>query len=312
MRDVPPALWFSLGMSITAEPVIQYLRQLQEQGQTHISLDDEARLILRQFYMRAQGKLPKKNASSPSPQQATAAPAHLLRETPAAEKTPQTTPEAAPQTDKISLSGNTPAEKLVQLKAHTANYPTAKALGTLRQTMIFSAGTPNADIMLIGDSPGFDDERIGEPFIGKAGQKLTGILQAMNIKREDAYLTHIVKYRPSSANQTTMTRKPSTEEFDAFLPILQEEIKIIAPKVIIALGAKTAQALLTSEISVDQVRGKFHSYLGVPLRATYHPSYILQDGNTPQKRELWEDMLSVMELLNMPISEKQQGYFKQK
>lgn len=290
---------------MSAEPVIQYLRQLQTQGQTHISVDDEARLILREFYIRAQGKPSTPVAQQQAP--VASAAVSLLKEEPA-----KPAAQEAPPKEEITLTGNTPSEKLAELKRYVASSPTTKALGTLRQTMVFSAGNPNADIMLVGEAPGFDDERLGEPFIGKAGQKLTGILQAMGSKREDAYLTNIVKYRPASANQTTMTRKPSSEELAAFLPVFQEEVKVVAPKIIIALGAKAAQSLLASESNVADLRGSFHEYQGIPLRVTYHPSYILQDGNTPEKRELWEDMLAVMGLLDMPISEKQQGYFKQK
>lgn len=302
-------------MSMSAEPVITYLRKLQAQGRSHISIDDEARQILRKFYQRALGK----PAASPTPvatkpltqaQQTTVTESLLTTPKQAVETNP---PSASPDTaDPITYSSHTPADKLTELKSYTTRFPAAKALGTLRQTMVFSSGAADAEVMIVGEAPGFDDERLGEPFIGKAGQKLTGILQAMGIKREDCYLTNLVKYRPASANQTTMTRKPSDQEITAFLPIFHEEIKTVAPKVIIALGAKAGQTLAASSSSVGELRGEFHQYQDIALRVTYHPSYILQEGNTPEKRELWEDMLAVMGLLNIPISEKQQGYFKQK
>ncbi|MGJ8678132.1 MAG: uracil-DNA glycosylase [Akkermansiaceae bacterium] len=295
-------------MSMSAEPVIEYLQHLQAQGQTHISLDDEARLILREFYRRAHNQTGGKATRSQSTAGAT---------TRAESKIERVLQEASlPEQDKavdvspvIDVVGNSASEKIENLKKQTARLPAVRALDTLRKTLVFSAGSPSADIMLVGEAPGFDDERIGEPFMGKAGKKLDGILQAMGLPREAAYLTNLVKYRPLMPNQTTMTRKPSVLEIEAFSAVLEQEIEIVAPKVILALGVTTAQYLLGSNASVSDLRGEFHEFKGIPLRVTYHPSYILQDGVTPEKRELWEDMLAVMELLKMPISEKQQGYF---
>ena len=163
--------------------------------------------------------------------------------------------------------------------------------------------------MLVGEAPGYDEERLGEPFVGKAGQKLDGILKAMGVERKNTYITNIVKFRPAMPNQTTNNRQPTSEELAAFMPFIQEEIKVVAPKVIIALGGTAAQALLASEESVVNMRGEFHDCDGVPLRVTYHPSYILHNEATSEKRKIWEDMLAVMDLLQMPVSEKQRGFF---
>ena len=175
--------------------------------------------------------------------------------------------------------------------------------------MVFSTGNPQADIMLVGEAPGYDEERLQEPFVGKAGQRLNDILRAMGIERKETYISNIVKFRPAMPNQTTNNRKPSPEEMASCMPFIEQEVKIVQPKVIIALGGTAAQALLNCELAVSRMRGQFHTYQNIPLRVTYHPSYILHNGQTSEKRKLWEDMLEVMKFLNIPISEKQQSFF---
>jgi len=293
-------------MSISAEPVIDYLLELQKKGQTHISVDDEARVILREFYKRAHSKAevanrpangPRNNSQASIPQRVVNLPVS------------ETVVSPAPKQESLQVKGDSVEDKMLSLKQQTMQLPAARALGTFRQTMVFSAGSLSADVMLIGEAPAYDDERLGEPFVGKAGKKLDGILLAMGLSREACYLTNIVKFRPSMPNQTTSNRKPSAEEVAACLPVLSEEIKLVAPKVIIALGTTPAQALLSQADSISELRGKPYQHMGIPLQVTYHPSYILHDGVTPEKRQLWEDMLAVMELLKLPISEKQRGYF---
>lgn len=281
-------------MPNAAQPLVDYLLQLQEQGHTHVHVDDEAKSILRQFYQN-QRKAPAKQT---------------VKAIPASEPVSQPTePTSTPQINQLSVSGNTPAEKIVNLKQQAENWQPARALDSLRSTMVFSVGDPVANIMLVGEAPGHDEERLREPFVGKAGQKLNGILTAMGITREQTYISNIVKFRPAMPNQTTNNRKPTREEMDAWMPFIETEIQIVQPKVIIALGATAAQALLATNAPVGKMRGQFHDYRGTPLRVTYHPSYILHNDTTSEKRKLWEDMLEVMKLLSMTISEKQQGYF---
>ena len=279
-------------MSSVAKPLINYLRQLQRQGQTHVTIDDEARPILREFFIRAKTGKPTVKAAQVEPEVAV--------------PTTQKMPEIS---SAIIATGGTKAEKISSLKKQAESSPAAKSLGTLRQTMVFSTGNPDADVMVVGEAPGFDEERLKEPFVGKAGQKLDGILAAMGIDRAQTYISNIVKFRPSMANQTTNNRKPTAEEMEACLPFIREEIEIVQPKVIIALGGTAAQALLACKDPVAKMRGSFHEVAGIPLRVTYHPSYILHNEATSEKRKLWEDMLTVMELLDMPVSEKQRSFF---
>lgn len=300
-------------MSSSAAPLIDYLRELEGRGEKYISVDDDARKILREFYLRARNGTVA-SASAVSPNKAagvkpvaakTADVAELSAETPHVE----TQQHDAAAADGLQASGSSAKEKIASLKRQVAKWPAVLALADLRKTMVFSVGNPEADIMLVGESPGYDEERLGEPFVGKAGQKLDGILKAMGVERNNTYITNIVKFRPAMPNQTTNNRQPTSEELAAFMPFIQEEIKVVAPKVIIALGGTAAQALLASEESLVNMRGEFHDCDGVPLRVTYHPSYILHNEATSEKRKIWEDMLAVMDLLQMPVSEKQRGYF---
>lgn len=300
-------------MTSSAAPLIDYLRELEGRGEKYISVDDDARKILREFYLRARnGTVASASAVSPNkvagvkPVATKTADVAELRVETADVKTQQHEVAAA---DGLQASGSSAKEKIASLRRQVAKWPAASALTDLRKTMVFSVGNPEADIMLVGESPGYDEERLGEPFVGKAGQKLDGILKAMGVERKNTYITNIVKFRPAMPNQTTNNRQPTSEELAAFMPFIQEEIKVVAPKVIIALGGTAAQALLASEESVVNMRGEFHDCDGVPLRVTYHPSYILHNEATSEKRKIWEDMLAVMDLLQMPVSEKQRGYF---
>ena len=309
-------MWFSLCVTSIAEPLVNYLRQLEAQGKTHVNVDDDARLLLREFYKRAAGRpsQPQRSAS-PTPAQAPS-PTPTSPQGPTAQPLASSalaTEAAVPQNQaSLVLSGGTVEEKVASLKLQAADWAPAKALGGLRQTMVFSTGNLGADIMLVGEAPGFDEERLGEPFAGKAGQKLDAILRAMGTERKDVYISNLVKFRAKMPNQTTTNRKLTRDEIDVWLPFIKEEVKIVQPKAIICLGGATAQAMLGVTGAVRELRGEFHHYEGVPLRVTYHPSYILNDEATSEKRMLWLDMLSVMELLGMPISDKQRGYFAKK
>jgi len=310
VREVRAEIWFSSGVTLPAQPLIDYLRQLEAQGQTYVNVDDDARLLLREFYRRARSGAQGGAQSRSQGGVKVASPA-----TPAVSQSAQLSSRVVasnPKSGGVVVGSGNEDEKIASLKQQAANWAPAKTTGSFRETLVFSAGNARADLMLVGDAPGFDEERLGEPFVGKAGQKLDAILKAMGTARDQVYISNIVKFRPKMPNQTTNNRKPTAEELSVWLPFIREEVKVVAPKVIIALGKTAAQALLGVDKPVEEMRGQFFKYEGVDLRVTYHPSYILNEGATPEKRMLWLDMLSVMERLQMPISEKQRGYFAKK
>lgn len=214
----------------------------------------------------------------------------------------------------IEVPGSTKAEKLAALAALAEQSPAARALGTLRQTMVFAVGSPEAEIMFIGEAPGVEEERQREPFVGPAGQKLTGIIKAMGLDRSRVYISNICKFRPAMENQGNSNRPPTVKEMQTCLPFIYTEIAIIQPKVLVALG-KTASEGLGISGPVTRLRGKFYTVQDLPTMVTFHPSYILReekmaDGGMVAKRQVWEDMLQVMEKVGLPISEKQRSYFK--
>jgi DNA polymerase len=221
---------------------------------------------------------------------------------------PIAAPPAAPAD--LTVEGGSKAERLESLRKQAEHWAPAKALGTLRETMVFAVGNPDAKIMLVGEAPGYQEEKEREPFVGPAGQKLNDILKAMGISREEVYISNIVKFRPATPRQTTNNRKPNPEEMAACMPFVRAEVDIIRPACIVALGGTAAEGLLGLTETVGSMRGSWHNFDGIPVRVTYHPSYLLQSGaNLSIKRQVWEDMLTVMEQLAMPISERQRGFF---
>jgi uracil-DNA glycosylase family 4 len=181
-----------------------------------------------------------------------------------------------------------------------------RALGTLRETMVFATGDPDARLMLVGEAPGAEEERLKKPFVGPAGQLLDKILVAMELSRDEVYISNIVKFRPQVANAKspdTGNRKPSSEEIASCLKYIMAEIDVVQPAVIIALGGTAATGLLGDNSPVGRLRGQTHSLKGIPLVVTYHPSYLLHcESNSPgklkaEKAKVWHDMKLAMEML---------------
>jgi DNA polymerase len=181
-------------------------------------------------------------------------------------------------------------------------------LAASRKNVVFGVGNIHAELMFIGEAPGADEDEQGEPFVGKAGQLLTKIIEAMGLKRSDVYIGNVLKCRPDTPGQPAGNRKPTAEEMKTCLPYLQEQIDLIRPRVLVALGGTAMEGLL-GKSGITRLRGQWHSYRGIPLMPTYHPAYLLRNQSLSEKRKVWEDMLQVMEKLGLPISEKQRQYF---
>jgi DNA polymerase len=163
--------------------------------------------------------------------------------------------------------------------------------------------------MFIGEAPGVDEDQQGEPFVGRAGQLLTRILKAMNFAREDVYIANILKCRPDTPPGSFGNRAPTATEMQMCRPYLVEQIEIIQPKVLVALGAVAVEGLLGMRGTMRELRGRWHAYNGIPLMITYHPAYLLRNQAPSEKRKVWEDMLQVLERLEQPITERQRNYF---
>jgi DNA polymerase len=152
-------------------------------------------------------------------------------------------------------------------------------------------GDPHARLLFVGEGPGYDEDRLGEPFVGKAGRLLNDMIRAMGLQREEVYIANVVKCRPPG------NRTPAPDETGACLPYLEQQIDIVAPEMIIALGAVAARALLGGERSLGEMRRRFHDYRGIAVMPTYHPAYLLR--NPADKRKTWEDLQLVMSRLGL-------------
>ncbi len=281
--------------------LVKYLESEKEKGRSHVLLDADARQVLRHLASRSNAKQRDK-AKAPS---ATPSPS-IKKIMPAPDKV-----------EIIDLPGPDPIspslpkhEQLAQLEHQLRGWLTGNFPQSLRQTLVFTSGSPDGRVMLIGEAPGHEEEKALRPFEGAAGKKLDKILEAMGLNRDEVYVTNLVKFRPATPRQTTNNRKPSPAEVAAFMPVIREEIRIVRPQCIVALGATPLEALLQTDSTVSSMRGSWHEFDGIPVRVTYHPSYLLQSGESPAvKRMIWEDMLAVMEKIGMEISAKQRGYF---
>jgi len=162
-------------------------------------------------------------------------------------------------------------------------------LGKTRHNLVFGDGNPRAQIVFIGEAPGADEDEQGLPFVGRAGQLLTRIIEAMGLNRKDVYICNILKCRPPQ------NRNPLPEEILACEPFLKQQLKIISPRIICALGTFAAKTLLKTESPITALRGRFHSYNGIPLMPTYHPAYLLR--NPSAKKLVWDDVQLIMKEL---------------
>lgn len=155
-------------------------------------------------------------------------------------------------------------------------------LGATRTNFVFGSGNPNAQLMVIGEAPGADEDEQGLPFVGRAGQLLTKILESIELKREDVYICNILKCRPPN------NRKPLQSETDQCEPYLWKQIEIVKPRYILALGLTAANTLLKNKTSMKDLRGTIHDYHGIPTIVTYHPAALLR--NPAWKKDTWEDV----------------------
>lgn len=198
------------------------------------------------------------------------------------------------------LTFSDPYERIAALVPETAPYDELRRLTTLddmaawvastvlipldetRINPVFGVGNPEADLLVIGEAPGADEDKQGEPFVGRAGQLLTKILEAIGFTRDTVYIANILKSRPPD------NRNPQVEEVAAHIPILHRQIAVIRPKLILCVGRTSGTSLLGTDSSLKDMRGTFHDYHGIPVMVTYHPAALLRNPNW--KRPTWDDV----------------------
>lgn len=189
------------------------------------------------------------------------------------------------------MANSSPSEPqlLEEIRSELGNCQRCK-LHRTRRTIVFGEGNEKASLMLIGEGPGNDEDVQGRPFVGKAGQLLTKILQAIDIEREEVYIANIIKCRPPQ------NRNPEPDEIENCYPFLLKQIQAIRPRIICALGTFSSQTLLKTDVKITALRGKVYDFSGIQLFPTYHPAYLLR--NPEKKREVWEDMKQIAKILS--------------
>jgi DNA polymerase len=293
------------------DATIQHLEDLKSHGVRHVAVAPETLRAL------AQPPAAKSQISNPKSQmdKTAAGPSSLQSAIPAPVPSPQ------PAELLLALPGETqsaianPQSPIEKAAAFAALRERALAcvkcahLASSRKSVVFGVGSVDALLMFVGEAPGADEDEQGEPFVGKAGQLLTKIIQATGLSRADVYIANILKCRPDTPGQSAGNRKPTSDEMATCIPYLHEQIDLIRPRVIVALGATAVEGLLGKTPGITKLRGTWKTYRGTPLMPTYHPAYLLRNQAMSEKRKVWEDMLAVMEKLGMPINEKQRNYF---
>ena len=194
------------------------------------------------------------------------------------------------ETSGADVVGRPPADALAALRTDIGPLCVrCKLCGLGRRQVVFGVGHPKARLMFVGEAPGEDEDRQGEPFVGRAGQLLTKIIEAISLTRDQVYIANVIKCRPPG------NRNPEPDEVAACEPFLFQQIAIVQPRVIVALGKFAAQCLLRTAEPITRLRGREFEYRGATLIPTFHPAYLLR--NPPAKREVWEDMKKVRAIL---------------
>jgi uracil-DNA glycosylase len=193
--------------------------------------------------------------------------------------------------DPVAEGSLTEIATLDTLRAHIGPACTrCKLCKQGRTQVVFGVGNPKAELMFVGEAPGADEDRLGEPFVGRAGQLLTKIIEAIQLQRSDVYIANVIKCRPPE------NRNPEPDEIATCEPFLYRQIDLIRPRVIVALGTFAAKALLKTDSPISRLRGRVHDFRGgTKLVATFHPAFLLRSPD--RKRDVWEDMKKVRALL---------------
>jgi DNA polymerase len=283
------------------DATIQHLENLKTRGVRHVAIAPQTLRELAQ---------PVKNSPVPAVQ-----PAVQIQKNPT---TPKVFAPVQPEISKVGASDLSPVSRqpspdkaaaIAALRERALACVKCPHLASSRKSVVFGVGNIDSPLMFVGEAPGADEDEQGEPFVGNAGQLLTKIIQATGLSRAEVYITNILKCRPDTPGETAGNRKPTSDEMATCIPYLHEQIDLIRPKVIVALGATAVEGLLGKTVGITKLRGHWQTYRGTPLMPTYHPAYLLRNQAMSEKRRVWEDMLAVMEKLEMAASDKQRNYF---
>lgn len=306
--------------------VAEELRRLKGAGVGNVPVTEETLIAVRRAVRtRSAGSVEVADAAeapaekppvaaatvSPTPRAAFPAPTPVVQ-------VPRVAVAALPDTPVVKLPEGDKRTRWDALLALVTGDPVCRENVRPGKKVVLGVGTLDARIMFVGEAPGAEEEIQGEPFVGPAGQLLTKMIQGMGVARADVYIGNIMNWRPqmptAEGRDQVGNRPPTEEEMRYCLPYLRAQIEVVNPQLLVALGSTAAQGLLgfRSFKALGDVRGRWHDFGGKPLMVTYHPSYILREPTNRKKRLIWEDLLKVMERAELPISDRQRGYFLEK
>ncbi len=280
------------------DATIEHLESLQAQGAQFVPLEAET------FRALNAGTVSNRTAASAAP------PVRVVAEVSSniSVSSSVLVPSVVAAGSVSSVSSPEKAQAIAELRERAMQCVKCPHLASTRKNVVFGVGNMDADLMFVGEAPGADEDAQGEPFVGAAGQLLTKMINATGLSREKVYIANILKCRPDMPAGSSGNRKPTPEEMQTCIPYLHAQIDLIQPKVLVALGGTAMEGLL-GKTGITKLRGKWHTYRGIPLMPTYHPSYLLRNQSNAEKRKVWEDLMAVMEKIGLPISEKQRGFF---
>ncbi len=301
------------------QATIQHLEDMQREGTKYVAVDPKLLTALVQKSTPRLEVPPPRDSTFKRPQ-STPIP---LEENPIQSVTPpklsvpiQSKPRVTlePQfipEGNLVLQGEARSLAFSKLRESALQCAICPQLATTRKSVVFGNGDIHSPLLFVGEAPGAEEDQAGEPFVGRAGELLTRIIHAMGQSRDSVYIANILKCRPHTSDQAFGNRKPTAEEIQNCLPYLKAQIELIRPKVIVALGGTAMEGLFGKlEDGITKLRGRWQLFQGISVMPTYHPSYLLRNQMISVKREVWEDMIQVLERLGNSISEKQRNFFK--
>jgi len=289
--------------------VVRYLQIRRDLGEKEITLQNQTVQALKALARKPAVQSTPRSPQAPVPVREPQTAGVASRSSPKPMAPPPSSERLA--TAPIPEFSGTKEEGLEALRREILSDARLPALFQKATHMVFGTGNPDAAICFVGEAPGADEDRVGEPFVGPAGQLLTKMIQTMGLSREEVYITNIVKYRPDMPGGSSGNRKPTLEELDSCRPYTFRQIALLNPQVIVALGATAVEGLLQREkVGITRLRGNWQEFEGIPVMPTFHPSFLLRNNSILEKRNVWEDLLQVMERVGLPISQKQRNFFR--
>ena len=214
------------------------------------------------------------------------------------------------QTSLQSVGGEeTLAQRLELLRAEALVCTRCPELAAARAQVVFGQGRVGAELMLIGEAPGMEEDQEGRPFAGESGELLEKMLKAMGLSMGEVYATNVLKCHPFMVGEPGAVRPPQAEELEKCMPYLAAQIALLKPKVIVAMGAGAMHAMFGGRTPMGSLRSHWHEIQGIPVMPTFHPRYLLRNDDVRERRKVWEDLMQVMERLGIEVTARHRAFF---